>query len=62
MKALLESEGIDVLDMALGGHLVIAGADQGYYVEVISDHKIKARRILKDNDLGQYLLEEESES
>lgn len=58
MKSLLESEGITVLDLALGGHLVIAGADQGYYVEVATDEKIKARRILKDSDLGEYLLTE----
>jgi hypothetical protein len=30
MKSLLESEGIGVLDLAYGGHVAIAGADQGY--------------------------------
>ena len=56
MKALLESEGIQVLDIAIGGHLAIAGADQGYYIEVIADHKLRACRILRDYDLGKYIL------
>jgi len=58
MKALLESRDIGVLDVAIGGHLAIAGADQGYYVEVIAKDHARARRILRDNDFGQYLLDE----
>lgn len=58
MKALLECEGIYVLDIAMGGHLSIAGADQGYYLEVASDQKDAARRLLREHDMGQYLLEE----
>lgn len=57
MKSLLESEGIRVLDIALGGHLAIAGADQGYYVEVVEDDKPRACRILRENQLGKFILE-----
>ena len=60
MKALLEHEGIYVLDIAMGGHLSIAGADQGYYLEVASDQKDAARRLLREHDMGQYLLEEQN--
>ena len=60
MKSLLESEGVTVLDLAMGGHLVIAGADQGYYVEVAADQKVEARRILMSSDFGEYLLSEDA--
>ncbi len=57
IKALLESRGVETLDIALGGHLAIAGADQGYYLEVVPDDRARACRILRENDLGKYLLE-----
>ena len=60
MKALLESEGVLVLDLAIGGHLAIAGVDQGYYVEVREADKAHARSILEDNDLGRYILESDT--
>ncbi len=56
MKSLLESEGIYVLDIAIGGNLTIAGADQGYYVEVATEQKEKARRILSENEFGKNVL------
>lgn len=56
IKSLLESEGIAVLDLAIGGHLAIAGADLGYYVEVLPEQRRQARRILRDHQLGKYLL------
>ncbi len=56
MKSLLESEGIDVLDIARSGHLTIAGADQGYYVEVVPGQRNRARRILREHQFGKYLL------
>jgi len=59
MKALLESMGIEALDLAIGGHLAIAGADQGYYIEVIPDDKLRACQIFRENDLGKYLLDSE---
>lgn len=57
IKALLGSMGIEALDLAMGGHLAIAGADQGYYVEVVPYDKLRACQILCDNDLGRYLLD-----
>lgn len=57
MKALLSSRGIQVLDIAIGGHLAIAGADQGYYLEVTPDDRLPAIQILHDNELGKYVLE-----
>jgi hypothetical protein len=57
IKALLESTGIQVLDIAMGGHLAIAGVDQGYYIEVIPDDRLKAVQVLRDNDLGKYILD-----
>lgn len=59
IQALLASEGIAVLDLAMGGHLAIAGADQGYYIEVLPDDQERARRILTEHQLGQYLLEQD---
>ena len=56
IRALLESEGLSVLDIAIGGHLAIAGADQGYYIEVTADDRDKARRIIREHELGKYLL------
>lgn len=56
MKSLLESEGIYVLDIAIGGNLTIAGADHGYYIEVATQQKEKARRILAENEFGSQLL------
>jgi hypothetical protein len=58
IKALLESRGVQVLEIAIGGHLAIAGADQGYYIEVIPDDRLRAVDILRDNDLGKYILED----
>jgi len=57
IKALLTSEDIAVLDIAVGGHVTIAGADQGYYVEVLPEDQDRARRILREHDLGNYLLD-----
>ena len=60
MKALLEIHGIEVLDIAIGGHLAIAGADQGYYIEVLPEQKVDARRILRNNNLGKYILTDDN--
>ncbi|MEE8281272.1 MAG: hypothetical protein V3R50_02735 [Gammaproteobacteria bacterium] len=59
MKSLLESEGVTVLEIAIGGHLAIAGADQGYYLQVLPEDRVKARTILRNNDLGKYIFQEE---
>lgn len=57
MKSLLESEGINVLDIAIGGNITIAGADHGYYIEVATAQKPAACRILRENEFGKYVLE-----
>ena len=41
MKSLLESEGVTVLDIAIGGHLAVAGVDQGYYLQVLSEDRVE---------------------
>jgi len=56
IQALLMSHNIEVLDIAIGGHLAIAGVDQGYYVEVLPDDQSRARQILRDNNLAKYIL------
>ena len=58
MKSLLESEGVETLDAAFGGHLSIAGADQGYYLEVQAADQGKARTLLLQNSMAKYLLQE----
>ena len=58
MKSLLESEGITIVDAAFGGHLSIAGADQGYFLEVQSVDQAKARTLLWQNSMAKYLLQE----
>lgn len=57
MKALLDSKGVEVIELAVGGHVSIAGAEIGYYVEVLPDYHEKARQLLKENEFGKYLLE-----
>jgi hypothetical protein len=58
MKSLLESEGIAIVDAAFGGHLSIAGADQGYYLEVQSADQGRARTLLWQNSMAKYLLQD----
>jgi len=56
MKSVLESEGIEVLDIGRAGHLSIAGADQGYFVEVGPGQQHRACEILREHELGKYIL------
>jgi hypothetical protein len=60
MKSLLESEGLLVIDLAFGGHISIAGADQGYYLQVRAADQGRARTLLWQNSLAKYLLQEQS--
>jgi hypothetical protein len=55
MRSLLESEGIFSPDIASGGHVSIAGADQGYYIAVLDDDVPRAIQLLKDNSFEKYL-------
>ena len=56
MKSLLESEGVRVLDLAYGGHVAIAGADQGYYLEVLEEDRDQAAALLRENGFAKYLV------
>jgi len=56
MKSVLESEGIEVLDIGRAGHLSIAGADQGFYVEVGPNDRRRACQVLVEHELGKYIL------
>lgn len=55
MKSLLESEGIYTPDIASGGHVSIAGADQGYYIAVLEEDMLRAKQLLKENSFEKYL-------
>ena len=57
MKALLEGSGIETLDLAVGGHVSIAGAEIGYFVEVVPDDQSRARQLLEENGYADFLLE-----
>ena len=59
MKSLLESEGMLVIDVAFGSHITIAGADQGYYLQVRATDQGRARTLLWQNSLAKYLLQEQ---
>ncbi len=58
LKAFLESEGVPVLDLARGGHVAIAGADQGFYVEILAEDRPRAERLLRDNGFAHHLVPE----
>ncbi|MDM3871627.1 hypothetical protein QSV34_09690 [Porticoccus sp. W117] len=48
IHSLLVSEGVDSLDMMAGGHVTVAGADQGYYVAVAREQQNVACELLRD--------------
>ena len=60
MKSLLESEGVGVLDLAYGGHVAIAGADQGYYLQVLEEDLDQAKSLLKENGFAKYLVKQKA--
>ena len=60
MKSLLESEGVGVLDLAYGGHVAIAGADQGYYLQVLEEDQDQAADLLQENGFGKYLVQRQA--
>ena len=61
LKAMLESEGIDVLDMARGAHVAIAGVNQGYYLHVLEDDRGRAERLLRERGFEKYLVPEKED-
>lgn len=60
MKALLESEGIHVLDLATGAHVAVAGVDQGYYLQVLEEDRERAARVLTEHDFGRFLVQRDA--
>ena len=58
MRSFLESEGIYSLDIASGGHVSIAGGDQGYYIEVLDEDVPRALQLLKENSFEKYIRSE----
>lgn len=56
VNALLQSEGINVRDISIGAHVSIAGADQGYFVEVMAMQVDEAVRLMAANDFSHLLL------
>ncbi len=56
MKSLLESEGVRVLDLAYGGHVAIAGADQGYYIEVLDEDRELGASLLREHGFDKFLV------
>lgn len=55
MKALLEEHDVHVYEIQMSGHLSLAGADQGWYIEVLREHEEVARAILSDSDYAKFL-------
>ena len=58
MRALLEDEGIEVLDTGRSGHVTIAGADIGFYVRVVDEKAHRARRLLADTEFADLLIKD----
>ena len=57
MNSLLESNGIEVLQMMHAGHVSIAGIDHGFYVQVRGSQSIRARRLLSDSEFRHCIVE-----
>ena len=55
IRSLLESEGIFTPDITRGGHVSIAGADQGYYITVLDEDASRAIQLLRDNAFDKHL-------
>ena len=56
IHSLLVSEELDSPDMMAGGHVTIAGADQGYYVALARAQQKQACDLLRERGFGQYML------
>ena len=57
IRSLLESEGVVVLGLSTSGHVSIAGADQGYKIDVLTKDEMRARELLQNNSFERYLVE-----
>ena len=43
-----------------GGHVAIAGADQGYYLQVLEEDQDQAAELLQENGFGKYLVQRQA--
>ncbi len=57
MRSLLESEGVIVLGLSTSEHVSIAGADQGYNIDVLRKDEMRARELLQNSSFERYLVE-----
>ena len=57
MNSFLRDNGIEVLDMMRAGHVSIAGADHGFYVQVAGSQGVRARRLLSDSEFRHCIVE-----
>ncbi len=57
MRAFLAEHGVPALEPRMSSHVSIAGADQGYYLEVLDEDADTARRLLKENDFDIFVVE-----
>jgi len=56
IKSLLESEGFNPGPIDSSAHWSVAGADQGYYVEIPNDEAEAARVFLEQQGMGKWLV------
>jgi len=57
IRSLLESKGVIVLGLSTSRHVSIAGADQGYKIDVLKKDEMRARELLQNNSFERYLVE-----
>jgi hypothetical protein len=55
MISLLEEHDVHVYDIDMSSHLSLAGADLGWYVEVLREHEESARAIIKDSNYAKFI-------
>lgn len=56
MKAQLEEQGFHVAELSNINHVMFAGADQGYYIEVLPAYKEAASACLDELGFADYIL------
>jgi hypothetical protein len=55
-RNLLEENGLRPMKLVYSNHVFLAGADQGYFVEVPVQEVDIAKKILSENNLGKYVI------
>jgi hypothetical protein len=57
IRNLLEENGLHPMKLDYSAHLSIAGAEQGYFIEIPKQEVDLAKTILSENNLGKYIVE-----